>query len=520
MRPIALVLMIASCGRFGFGERPSSDASTVTEGPSDGPAAIDAGFGSVQHFLKASNTAPNSEYGYAVALSEDGNTLAVSAIDEASAATGINGNETDVSALNAGAVYVYARTGATWTKQAYLKASHTNPGAVFGVSLGISEDGSTLAVGATGESSNATGIDGNQANSSEADAGAAYVFVRVGTTWTQQAYVKASNTAVGVAFGYALALAGDGNTLAVSAIFEASSAVGINGNQADMSASESGATYVFVRAGTTWTQQAYVKASNTNVDDEFGGSVALSGDGNTLAIAAFAESSAASGVDGNQADNTKNGAGAVYVYKRAGATWAQDAYVKASNPSVGGIFGIRVALSQDATTLAVGSRDPSNATGINGNQADSSAPSAGAVYVFDDTAEWAQVAYLKASNTDANDHFGDGLAIDSTGDIVVVGAPGESSSAIGIGGDGSDNSAANSGAAYVFSRAASTWSQRFYVKASNTGAADQFGLALATSGFGTTIVVGAIGEDSATTGIDGQQNDSDVNSGAAYLYEY
>lgn len=76
---------------------------------------------------------------------------------------------------------------------------------------------------------------------------------------------------------------------------------------------EAGAVCVFTRSGGVWSQQAYVKASNTG-QDLFGESVALSGDGSTLAVGARNESSNATGIDGNQADNSANGAGAVYVF--------------------------------------------------------------------------------------------------------------------------------------------------------------------------------------------------------------
>jgi hypothetical protein len=141
------------------------------------------------------------------------------------------------------------------------------------------------------------------------------VFTRSGTTWTQQAYVKASNTGADDSFGYSVVLLADGSTLAVGAYNEASAATGIGGNQADNSAGGAGAVYVFTRSGTTWTQQAYVKASNTGADDGFGRSVALSADGSTLAVGAYGEGSAATGIDGNQADGSAVQAGAVYVFR-------------------------------------------------------------------------------------------------------------------------------------------------------------------------------------------------------------
>jgi hypothetical protein len=127
--------------------------------------------------------------------------------------------------------------------------------------------------------------------------------------------VKASNTGFDDQFGHGVALGGTtGNTLAVSAPFEDSAATGIGGNQADESGSNSGAAYVFSFDGSDWSQQAYVKATNTGYSDAFGASVALAADGNTLAVGATGEDSAAPGINGNQADDTASASGAVYLY--------------------------------------------------------------------------------------------------------------------------------------------------------------------------------------------------------------
>jgi hypothetical protein len=158
----------------------------------------------------------------------------------------------------------------TLRQTAYIKASNTRAGAQFGAGgtllgdgVALSGDGSTLAVGSPMEASGAKGVGGNQTDESAYDAGAVYVFVRDGGSWRQQAYVKASNTRQSSAFGYVVRLSGDGNTMAVSSYFESSNATGINGNQNDESIPQAGAVYVFVRTGSTWTQQAYIKASNT-----------------------------------------------------------------------------------------------------------------------------------------------------------------------------------------------------------------------------------------------------------------
>ena len=156
---------------------------------------------------------------------------------------------------------------------AYIKASNTemndhsgNGGTLEGHGIALSGDGNTLAVGSPYESSAAKGINGNQSDNSLYSAGAVYVFVRRDNTWSQQAYIKASNPGQSDKFGYVVSLSQDGNTLAVSAPFEASAAKGVNGDQGDQndnSIPQAGAVYVFTRTGSAWSQQAYIKASNT-----------------------------------------------------------------------------------------------------------------------------------------------------------------------------------------------------------------------------------------------------------------
>jgi hypothetical protein len=104
---------------------------------------------------------------------------------------------------------------------------------------------------------------------------------------SQQAYLKASNTGQHDQYGLVTAISGD--TIVVGALFEDSNATGVNGNEADNSTSDSGAAYVFTRSGTSWSQQAYLKASNTGASDQFGNSVAISGD--TIVVGALGEDS-------------------------------------------------------------------------------------------------------------------------------------------------------------------------------------------------------------------------------------
>ena len=240
-------------------------------------------------YIKASNTGKDNQFGYAIALSADGNTLAVSATFEDSAAKGVNGVSKD-HAVNSGAVYVYTRDNKGWKQQAYLKASNTAEGALFGNSLTLSADGNLMAVGSSGEASSATGINGNQSDRSMPGAGAVYVFARAGAAWSQQAYLKSSNTGgpvVGYQFGYAVSLSSDGSTLAVSETSDPSNATGINGDQKNTGAPDSGAVFIFNHSGDTWSQQAYIKPWNTTAPNLlFGYSVGLNGNGDTLGVGA------------------------------------------------------------------------------------------------------------------------------------------------------------------------------------------------------------------------------------------
>ncbi|MFA0813786.1 histidine kinase [Microbulbifer epialgicus] len=406
-----------------------------------------------QAYLKASNTDRGDYFGYSVSLSGDGDTLAVAAVSESSNATGIDGDQGNNDASDSGAVYVFTRTSATWIQQAYIKASNTDRYDIFGNSISLSGDGNTLAVAAYQEGSNATGIDGDQSNNDAVNSGAVYVFVRIGTTWAQQTYLKASNADEYGLFGTSISLSSDGDTLAVAAVGDDSNAIGIDGDQSNNDAFFSGAVYMFARTGASWAQSAYVKASNTDDEDFFGSSISLSGDGSTLAVGARREDSNATGIDGDQNNNDAPSSGAVYVFARTGATWAQQAYIKASNTDYQDSFGSSISLSGDGNTLAVGAQEEdSNVTGINGNQSNNDASNSGAVYVLVRRGViWTQQAHLKASNTFGVYLFGYSVSLSGDGRTLAVGTPGDKSDSTGISNNRSnDHSASFSGSAFIY----------------------------------------------------------------------
>lgn len=403
----------------------------------------------------------------------------------------------------------------------YLKASNTGEGDEFGESVSLSQDGSTLAIGAPEEASNATGINGDEEDNSASGSGAAYVFVKVEGIWQQQAYIKASNSDEFDSFGDRLSLSNDGNTLAIGAKDEDGSASGINGDEDDNSLSSAGAVYIFVREGGNWQQQAYIKASTPGAFDDFGEALDLSGDGNTLAVGVQDEDSNSTGINGNESDNSASSAGAVYVFKREGELWQQQAYIKASNTEARDDFGEAVSLSEDGRTLAVtADLEDSNATGIDGDQTDNSASGSGAAYVFVRNGNiWQQQAYIKASNTEGSDDFGEAISLSADGNILAIGAENEDSNARGINGRQDDNSADSSGAVYIFAREGDIWQQGAYLKASNSGNDDGFGTHLSLNDDGNILVVGADAEDSNTIGINGDEADNSAEeAGAVYVF--
>jgi trimeric autotransporter adhesin len=455
------------------GARAESSAAAGINGnqadasaPSSGAVYVFARLGDrwlQQAYLKASNPGINDQFGSMVGLSADGNTLAVSAYFEDSRAIGVNGDQADNSIEQSGAVYVFARTGAGWSQQAYLKASNTgeaDEGDQFGFSLALSDDGNTLAAGAMSEDSADARINGNQADNSASNAGAVYVFVRAGTRWSQQAYIKSSSPNGADAndlFGYSVGLSADGNTLAVGSYDEAGSSNVINGPE-DNNAPGTGAVFVFTRSGTSWSRQAYLKASTQDPADSLGAWVAISDDGNTVAAGAPDEDSLTTGI--NTVETGHSGrigtlddisVGAAYVFVRSGATWSQQASFKASNSGIEDWFGVRLALSGDGNTLAVSApNEDGGAKGINGRQDDNSAGEAGAVYLFTRAGTtWTFQSYVKGSNTEAFDEFGSGVALSRHG-TLAVGARSEDGGVRGANGGEIDNSVTDSGTVYLF----------------------------------------------------------------------
>ncbi len=382
----------------------------------------------------ASDGAMNDNYGISVSISGD------------SAVVGSWGADTPGGA-DAGAAYILIQSGATWTEQAKLTALDGAPLDAFGISVAISGD--TAVVGSFLDDT-----------TSGVDAGSAYVFVRDGTMWAQQAKLTALDAATNDQFGISVAIEGD--TIIVGA--EADDTPG---------GIDSGSAYVFTRSGTVWTQQAKLIASDAAAGDRCGYSVAISG--NTV-------------VAGAQEDDTPAGsnAGSAYVFTRCGVVWLQQAKLTATDGAGNDTFGVSVAIQND--TVVVGANADDTPQGAN----------AGSAYVYSRSgATWAQQEKLTAADGASGDQFGISVAL--SGDTVVVGAYNDD-----------PPSGSNAGTAYLFTRSSdpctAPWVQQTIIAASDGAANDVFGYSVALSQ--DSAIIGAFSADTA----------GGANAGAAYFF--
>ncbi|XCN73905.1 MAG: FG-GAP repeat protein [Candidatus Electrothrix aestuarii] len=282
-----------------------------------------------------------------------------------------------------GAAYVFTRSGGVWTQQAKLTASDATSLDYFGQSLSLSGD--TALIGAWG--------DDNGGDWS----GAAYVFIRSGGVWTQQAKLTASDPATQANFGRSVSLSG--NTALVGADYDNNDGL------------RSGAAYVFTRSGGVWTEQTKLTASDAAASDWFGISVSLSGD--TALIGAYLD-------DDGCADS-----GSAYVFVRAGdGTWSEQAKLTASDSATNDLFGGSVVV--DGDTALVGAY-----------QNDDGGTDSGSAYVFTrNGTTWTQQQKLTAPDETAEDRFG--VFVSLSGDTALIGA------------NSNDDDGTDSGSAYIF----------------------------------------------------------------------
>ncbi len=361
----------------------------------------------VEQAKLTSVSAANDRFGQSVGVS--GSTLVVGA------------PFSSIATQFAGAAYVYVGNGMTWGLQATLVASDAALVNYFGWSVSI--DGDTLVVGS---------------NRNNGNRGAAYVFTRVGMTWTQQAKLVAADAAPNDEFGYSLAIRGD--TIVVGAPRD------------DDAGDGSGSAYVFTRSGTTWTQESKLVAADAAIGDDFGLSVGI--DGDTAVVGSHYD------------DDAGDGSGSAYVFTRSATVWTQQAKLVPSDGEIADDFGLAVGVSGD--TAVVGS-----------HRDDDAGANSGSAYVFTRTAStWSQLTKLTSADAAAGDEFGYSVSV--SGSTIAVGAYVEGGPTV------------EAGSVYIFTRGGTVWTELTKLVASDGAPGDRFGSAVAVSG---TVVIGAYLDD-------------------------
>lgn len=339
----------------------------------------------------------------------------------------------DDTATDSGAAYIYTRSGTTWTLEQKLKASDAQ----------ANDGDNTTAFAISGD----TAVIGLQDEDTTAlSAGSIYVFTRSGTTWTEQQKIQASDAAENDRFGVSVGI--DGDTIVVGANYE------------DDTYSNAGSVYVFTRSGTTWTQQQKIQPSDVAAFDEFGYSVAISGD--TIIAGSVWD------------DDTNSGSGSAYIFTRSGTTWTQQQKLTASVSEASARFGTAVTIDGDSAAVGVPFENVSSVS------------DSGAVYIFTRSGTtWSEQQRIPHPSPGANDHFGKSIDIDSNN--IIIGA------------ENIDSPSSNSGKAYIYKRGGSTWNLYSTLQGSNTDENDGFGSGVGIEG--ESAVIGSrLGETGSGSG--------------------
>lgn len=374
----------------------------------------------------ASDQEIDDQFGYSVAIS--GNWAIVGSPLEDRTPSG-----------NEGATYIFKYNGSTWTEEIKFQPSDLGMDDNFGHSVAISENwaivGSPLQDGSSGSNE-----------------GVVYIFKYDGSIWTQESKIQASDKDVDDNFGHSVAISGE--SIIVGSPLED---LTVGGNE--------GSAYVFEYNGSIWTETSKFQPSDLNIDDNFGNAVSISGN---RAIVGSPLQDGSSGSD----------EGVAYIFKYDGSTWTQDTKIQALDKDMDDNFGHSVAISGDYAIVSA-------------NKEDTGGTNAGSAYIFkySDEMTWIQEAKIQASDKDMNDNFGYSAAI--SGDYVIIGAKDEDT---------------NAGATYVFKRSETVWAEEAKIEASDEVTGNEFGHSVALSG--EYIIVGSPLDDAGGN-----------DTGASYFYQ-
>jgi len=376
-----------------------------------------------QQKILASDGEISDWFGYSVALDGDYAVVGASHNDE-------NGS-------NSGSAYIFQKIGTTWSEQTKITASDGTDEDRFGYS--VSKSGDYAVIGTSWDDDN--GI----------DSGSAYIFQRIGTNWIEQVKITASDGAAYEEFGVSVSISEDYVVIGAWADED-------NGTN-------SGSAYIFHRIGTTWSEQAKITASDGAAFDCFGSSVSIDGDYAVIGA----------GLD----DDNGDWSGSAYIFHRDGTTWSEQAKLTASDGAAEDYFGGSVSISGDYAVIGA-VYDDDNGDG------------SGFAYIFHrNGTTWSEQVKITASDGIAYDHFGYSVSID--GNYVVISAFHD------------DDNGSYSGSAYVFQKIGTTWYEQAKITASDGAAADFFGYSVSISG--DYAVIGAFRDD-----------DNGEDSGSAYIF--
>lgn len=443
----------------------------------------------------------NTYYGIAAAMNQSGSILAVGAF----------GN--DSSNVYKGVVYLYDRNGEVWNYKEKILPPNLNSDIDFGSGLAFNKEGTLLLIGS--QSTSTRGV----------NAGAVYIYRKEGSSWSMKDGLYISNSRTSDYFGRGVAVTADGKLALIGAV------------RRDEVVTDQGIVYVFadlnyeapVNAIESWREQEKLYAKTPVVNSVFGTACALSHDGKTAVITAengptghstdagcayFFEKTELGWVEkgrfwsedttnvsnfGRSIDLFKNGtyavvgassdggdsSGSVFVFMRVGDTWIQTQKIRAQTPTLNYLFGTAVSASEDGSILLIG--EQSNEV---------KAPQAGACHVY--TNQNGQFVYqqtLYASDAAQSDYFGMSAAISGDGNIALIGAGLE------------DSTASNSGSVYVFTRNGSIWTEEQKLTASDGMIDDWFGSDVTLNYDGTIALIVCENDD-----------DKGNNTGSVYVY--
>ena len=388
--------------------------------------------------ITASDAAEEDEFGYAVSINNDGTRAIIGAPRD------------DGEAVDAGSAYIFERRDNAWSQEGLLTPSDAAAGDEFGYAVAIDDNAERVVVGAYKDD------DGGE------DSGSVYIFSRSGSEWTEEQRLSAdTDAAAGDEFGYAVAIDGTGTRVVVGSY------------KNDDSEDNTGSVYIFTRGEGGWSQEEKLTASDGEMDDQFGVTVAIDSTGERVIIGA------------NGDDDTAINAGSAYIFTRTDTTWSREQKITDTEGSAGDQFGRSVSIDDTGERVIIGA-----------HQYDGGLSSAGSIYIFTRSeTTWEQEGKLTADDRARDDQFGISVDIDGSGERVIIGAHQD------------DDGGRDAGSVYIFTRSETTWTEDQKITAADRTMSDIFGWAVAINGSGDRVIVGAY-----------QDDDGGSSAGSAYIY--